>query len=106
MGAMRTLARGESCSYQNSLIQLILACSLEWGKKVVSTCLTEIRWASSTDIQVPSNVVLRKNHVPISIKSCRNSLRARQVAFSVFLATGSGLLRVDNWSTSVKQEIT
>ena len=78
----------------------------EWGKKVVSTCLTEIRWASSTDIQVPSNVVLRKNHVPISIKSCRNSLRARQVAFSVFLATGSGLLRVDNWSTSGKQEIT
>src|SRR5438034_6601857 len=101
MAAMKILGQVESCSYQNSLTPLILACLLEWGKKVVSTCLTEIIWASSIGIQVTSNVVPTKKHVLIAIKSCRSSLHTSLVAFSEAQAIGPGPLRVVNWSTSV-----
>src|SRR5260370_41711125 len=107
MAAMQTWAQGESCSYQNSPAQLILTCSWEWGKKAVSTCLTEITWVSTAAIQaLPFNVVPQQKHVPISIRSCRNCLRAQPVAFSESLAIGPGQLRVGNWFTLERQAIT
>src|SRR5215469_12761811 len=106
MAAMKILGQGESCSYRNSLTQLIRTCWSAWGKKDVSTCLIAIRWASSIHIQVTFNVVPRKKRGPISIKPYRSSRQTRLVVFSEAPAIGLGLRRADNWSTSVKQVTT
>src|SRR5262245_46185265 len=106
MDVMKMLVQVGYCSYRNSLTQLTLACLSEWGKKVVSTCLTETIWASSTGIQATSNAIPTKNYELIGIISCRSSLPTQLAAFSEAQAIGQGLLKVDNWSTSVELVIT